>query len=85
MKSIPRNHDEVLDGKYFSGEFRVDTNYMYDYQHPIDHTLIGTTEGERTGEFVIQALNVGGDFPRRQHAGPHLDAVRRRFHCRAAQ
>ncbi len=65
MLSNPRNHDAVLDGKYFSGEFRVDTNYMYDYNHPIDHTLIGTTEGERTGEFIIQALNVGGDF----HAG----------------
>ena len=65
MLSNSRNHDEVLDGKYFSGEFRVDTNYMYDYNHPIDHTLVGTTEGERTGEFVIQALNIGGDF----HAG----------------
>jgi len=65
MNSNSRNHDEVLDGKYFSGEFRVDTNYMYDYNHPIDHTLDGTTEGERTGEFVIQALNIGGDF----HAG----------------
>ncbi len=65
MLSNPRNHDEVLDGKYFSGEFRVDTNYMYDYLHPIDHTLGGTTEGERTGEFTIQALGIGGDF----HAG----------------
>ncbi len=65
MMANPRNHDEVLDGKYFSGEFRVDTNYMYDYQHPIDHTLDETTEGERTGEFIIQALGVGGDF----HAG----------------
>jgi hypothetical protein len=62
MMSNPRNHDEVLDGKYFSGEFRVDTNYIYDYNHPIDHTLDETTEGERTGEFVIQALGVGGDF-----------------------
>jgi Putative beta-barrel porin-2, OmpL-like. bbp2 len=65
MLSNPRNHDSVLDGKYFSGEFRVDTNYIYDYNHPIDHTLIGTTEGERTGEFIIQALGIGGDF----HAG----------------
>ena len=65
MNSIPRNHDAVLDGKYFSGEFRVDTNYMYDFAKPIDHTLIGTTEGERTGELSIQAVNVGGDF----HAG----------------
>ena len=56
MLSNPRNHDEVLDGKYFSGEFRVDTNFIYDYNHPADHTLDETTEGERTGEFVIQAL-----------------------------
>jgi hypothetical protein len=62
MMANPRNHDEVLDGKYFSGEFRVDTNYMYDYNHPIDHTLDETTEGERTGEFIIQALGAGGDF-----------------------
>jgi hypothetical protein len=62
MNAVPRNHDEVLDGKYFSPEFRVDTNYIYDYNHPIDHTLGGTTEGTRTGEVVLQALNVGGDF-----------------------
>jgi len=65
MNAVPRNHDAVLDGKYFSGEFRVDTNYIYDWHRPIDHTLVGTTEGERTGELVIQAVNVGGDF----HAG----------------
>jgi hypothetical protein len=62
MNAVPRNHDSVLDGKYFSGEFRVDTNYIYDYNHPIDHTLGGTTEGERTGEVVLQQLNIGGDF-----------------------
>jgi hypothetical protein len=62
MLSNPHNQDEVLDGRYFSGEFRVDNNYIYDYEHPTDHTLDETTEGERTGEFVIQALNVGGDF-----------------------
>jgi hypothetical protein len=65
MMANPRNHDEVLDGKYYSGEFRVDTNYIYDTNHPIDHTLDETTEGERTGEFTIQAVGVGGDF----HAG----------------
>lgn len=62
MNAVPRNHDSVLDGKYFSGEFRVDTNYIYDYNHPIDHTLGGTTEGTRTGEIVLQALNVGATF-----------------------
>jgi hypothetical protein len=62
MNAVSRNHDSVLDGKYFSPEIRADTNYIYDLQHPIDHTLIGTTEGERTGEIVLQQLNVGGDF-----------------------
>ena len=65
MNAVPRNHDEVIDSKYFTGEFRVDTNYIYDYWHPIDHTLGGTTEGVRTGEVVVQQVNVGGDF----HAG----------------
>jgi len=60
-----RNHDSVLDSKYFTGEFRVDTSYIYDYNHPIDHTLDGTTEGTRTGEFQVQDIGVGGDF----HAG----------------
>jgi hypothetical protein len=62
MNAVPRNHDSVFDGKYFSGEFRWDTNYIYDLSHPIDHTLDGTTEGTRTGEVVLQALNFGGDF-----------------------
>src|SRR5271167_416468 len=62
MNAVSRNHDSVLDGKYFSPEIRTDTNYIYDLNKPIDHTLTGTTEGERTGEIVLQQLNVGGDF-----------------------
>jgi len=62
MNAVSRNHDSVLDGKYFSPEIRADVNYIYDQSHPIDHTLAGTTEGERTGEIVLQQLNVGGDF-----------------------
>ena len=67
MNAVPRSHDSVLDGKYFSGEFRVDTNYIYDYNHPIDHTLGGTTEGERTGEVVLQRV----EYRRRLPLGPH--------------
>jgi hypothetical protein len=29
----------------FTGEFRADTSYIHDYEHPIDHSLGGTTEG----------------------------------------
>ncbi len=71
MNAVPRNHDSVFDGKYFTGEFRWDSNYIYDYNHPIDHSLSGTTEGTRTGEFVLQQLNVGGDF--------HWEGVQARF------
>ena len=65
LNAVPRNHDEVLDSKYFTGEFRIDSSYMYDYNHPIDHSLDGTTEGTRTGEFQVQDIGIGGDF----HAG----------------
>jgi hypothetical protein len=71
MNAVPRNHDSVFDGKYFSGEFRWDSNFIYDYNHPIDHSLGGTTEGTRTGEFVLQNMNVGGDF--------HWEGVQARF------
>jgi hypothetical protein len=71
MNAVSRNHDSVFDGKYFTGEFRWDSNYMYDYNHPIDHSLGGTTEGTRTGEFVLQQVNVGGDF--------HWEGVQARF------
>ena len=65
LNGVPRNKDEVLDSKYFTGEFRADTSYIHDYEHPIDHSLGGTTEGARTGEVQVQHLGVGGDF----HAG----------------
>jgi hypothetical protein len=71
MNAVPRNHDSVFDGKYFTGEFRWDSNYIYDYNHPIDHSLGGTTEGTRTGEFVLQNMNIGGDF--------HWEGVQARF------
>lgn len=65
LNGNPRTKDSILDTKYFTGEFRVDSSYIYDYNHPIDHTLVGTTEGTRTGEFQVQDVGVGGDF----HAG----------------
>jgi hypothetical protein len=71
MQAVPRNHDSVFDGKYFTGEFRWDSNYIDDLSHPIDHSLGGTTEGTRTGEFVLQQMNVGGDF--------HWEGVQARF------
>jgi hypothetical protein len=45
-----RTKDSPLDSKYFTGEFRVDVNYALDFNHPKDHTLVGTSELGRVGE-----------------------------------
>jgi hypothetical protein len=60
-----RQDSSVLDSKYFTGEFRADVSYIAQLNHPIDHTLVGTSESGRTGEVQVQQLGIGGDF----HAG----------------
>jgi Putative beta-barrel porin-2, OmpL-like. bbp2 len=60
-----RQKESVLDSKYFTGEFRADISYIGDFNHPNDHTLVGTSESGRTGEVQVQQLGIGGDF----HAG----------------
>jgi hypothetical protein len=64
LNGVPRNKDAVLDSKYFTGEFRADTSYIHDYDHPIDHSLGGTTEGARTGEVQVQHLGLAATFTR---------------------
>jgi hypothetical protein len=66
-----RQKDSVLDTKAFTGEFRLDANYVHDFNHPQDHTLDGAAESGRTEEFQVQQLGIGGDF--------HLDHVRGRL------
>src|SRR6266704_1769793 len=55
----------------FTGEFRVDSSFIYDFSHPQDHTLVGTSESGRTNEMQVQQLGIGGDF--------HHDTVRGRL------
>lgn len=60
-----RQDSSVLDTKYFTGEFRADVTLIEQFNHPSDHTLVGTSESGRTSEIQVQQLGVGGDF----HAG----------------
>ena len=62
LNGTSRQATSVLDGKVFTGEFRLDANYVYDFNHPIDHTIDGSCETGRTGEIQVQQLGVGGDF-----------------------
>jgi hypothetical protein len=36
LNGAPRNHDTVLDTKFFTPEIRFDTHYMEDYNQPSD-------------------------------------------------
>jgi len=61
-----RTKDSPLASPYFTGEFRADVNFIADFNHPSDHTLVGTSESGRTSEVQVQQLGIGGDF----HCGP---------------
>lgn len=66
-----RTSESPIDTKYFTGEFRADTSFIYDFNHPKDDTLVGSSESGRTSEFQVQQLGIGGDF--------HYDNVRGRL------
>lgn len=48
--------------KYFTGQFLFDSNAVYQFHRPKDHTLVGSTNSGRTGEIQVQQLGIGGDF-----------------------
>lgn len=57
----PRTKDSPIDTKVFTGEFRVDTNFTQDFNHP-DNTISGSSEIFRSGEVQLTQLGIGGDF-----------------------
>jgi len=71
MNSNGRVVDSPMSTKYFTPEFRADTNYTWDHNHPTDDSLGGSTETFRAGEFQIEQLSFGGDI--------RIDNVRGRF------
>ena len=71
MNGTSREHDPIFDTKFFTPEIRLDMNYLQSGNHPIDHTIVGSTEEFRSGEFQIEQVSFGGDF--------HWENVRARF------
>jgi hypothetical protein len=71
LNGTTRQTRSILDTKYFTGEFRLDASFIYSFNHPRDHALIGSSESGRTMEFQVQQLGIGGDF--------HVDHVRGRL------
>jgi Putative beta-barrel porin-2, OmpL-like. bbp2/Carboxypeptidase regulatory-like domain len=62
LNGTPRNKDVVLDTPFFTPEIRFDTNFINDFNQPIDHTMGGSTEEFRNGEFQVEDIGIGGDF-----------------------
>lgn len=66
-----REKDTPLDTKFFTPEFRADVAYIYDFNHPADDTIGGSSEVFRAQELTLTDLGLGGDF--------HYDNVRGRI------
>jgi hypothetical protein len=57
-----RTKEVPLDTKFFTPEIRADIAYIYDFNHPKDDTIGGSSEVFRAQEFQVTQLGVGGDF-----------------------
>jgi hypothetical protein len=66
-----RTKQSPLDTKFFTPEIRADVDYVYDFNHPKDDTIGGSSEVFRSNEIHVTQLGVGGDF--------HYDNVRARL------
>jgi hypothetical protein len=66
-----RTKESPMDTKFFTPEIRADVDYIYDFNHPKDNTVSGSSEVFRANEVHVTQLGVGGDF--------HYDNVRARL------
>jgi len=71
LNGSPRNHAPAFDTAFFTPDIRLDGYFTNDFEHPVDHTIVGSTEEFRSGEFQLEQVSFGGDF--------HYDNVRARF------
>ncbi len=70
LNGNPRTKDAAFDSKFFTPEIRADVAYHYDFNHPKDDTIVGSSEVFRSNEISLTHLGIGGDF--------HYDHVRAR-------
>jgi len=70
LNGNPRTKEAAFDSKFFTPEVRADVAYHYDFNHPKDDTIGGSSEVFRSNEISLTHLGVGGDF--------HYDHVRAR-------
>ena len=57
-----RRDSTIFNIPFFTPSIMIDNNYTHSFNHPIDHTVVGSTALSRNDEMVISAVNFGGDF-----------------------
>ena len=57
-----RTKDTPYATAFFTPEIRADVDYVYDFRHPQDDTISGSSEVFRASEVQVTQLGVGGDF-----------------------
>jgi Putative beta-barrel porin-2, OmpL-like. bbp2 len=70
LNGNPRTKETFWDTKFFTPDIRSDTVYVFDFNHPTDHSMGGSSELFRSQEVQLTQLGLGGDF--------HYDNVRAR-------
>ena len=70
LNGNPRTKDTPYATKFFTPEYRSDVSYTYDFRHPQDDTIVGSSEVFRANEVTLTDLGIGGDL--------HLNNVRAR-------
>jgi len=70
LNGNPRTKEAAFDSRFFTPEVRADVAYHYDFNHPQDDTISGSSEVFRSNEVSLTHLGIGGDF--------HYDHVRAR-------
>jgi hypothetical protein len=71
LNGNPRTVKPAFDSPFFTPEIRADVDYIYDFAHPKDNTIGGSSEVFRSNEVQVTQFGVGGDF--------HYDNVRARL------
>ncbi|MFZ0582978.1 MAG: outer membrane beta-barrel protein [Candidatus Acidiferrales bacterium] len=71
LNGNPRTKEIFWDTKFFTPEIRSDAVYVYDFNHPTDHSMGGSSELFRSQEVQLTQFGIGGDF--------HYDNVRARL------
>jgi hypothetical protein len=71
LNGTARTKTPAFDSTFFTPEIRADVDYIYDFNHPSDNTISGSSEVFRANEVQLTQLGVGGDF--------HYENVRARL------